>query len=150
MIMDIDKKIAEAMKSHDEVALRTYRLIKTEFVNATKNGIVLDDATEIKLLNKMITQHKDSILQYEAGNRTDLAKNEVEELNLLQTLVPAEPTDEEITACTVKCINEFRKSNLVENEQLSMKHMKQILSMVQLEYPTANGKLVSSILKSKI
>lgn len=89
--MDIDKKIAEAMKSHDEVALRTYRLIKTKFVNATKNGIVLDDAA--KLINKMITQHKDSISQYEAGNRTDLAKNEAEELNLLQTLVPAEPTD---------------------------------------------------------
>lgn len=145
--MDIDKKIAEAMKSHDEVALRTYRLIKTKFV-ITKNGIVLDDAT--KLINKMITQHKDSIAQYKAGNRTDLAKNEAEELNLLQTLVPAESTDEEITACTIKCINEFCKSNLAENEQLSMKHMKQILSMVQLEYPTANGKLVSSILKSKI
>ena len=150
MIMDIDKKIAEAMKSHDEVALRTYRLIKTEFVNAIKNGMVLDDATEIKLINKMIAQYKDSISQYEAGNRTDLAKNEVEELNLLQTLVPAEPTDEEIIACTVKCINEFRASKLAENEQLSMKHMKQILSMVQLEYPTASGKLVSSILKSRI
>ena len=148
--MDIDKKIAEAMKSHDEVALRTYRLIKTEFVNATKNGIVLDAATEIKLINKMIAQHKDSISQYEAGNRADLANNEAEELKILQTLVPAEPTEEEITACTINCINEFRTSHLPENEQLSMKHMKQILSMVQLEYPTASGKLVSSILKSRI
>ena len=59
--MDIDKRIAEAMKSHDEVALRTYRLIKTEFVNAIKNGVTIDNATEAKLLNKMITQHKDSI-----------------------------------------------------------------------------------------
>ena len=148
--MDIDKKIAEAMKSHDEVALRTYRLIKTEFVNATKNDIVLDDATEIKLINKMIAQHKDSIAQYKAGNRADLASNEAEELKILQTLVPAEPTEEEITACTINCINEFRTSHLPENEQLSMKHMKQILSMVQLEYPTASGKLVSSILKSRI
>ena len=148
--MDIDKKIAEAMKSHDEVALRTYRLIKTEFVNATKNGIIIDNAVEIKLINKMIAQHKDSIAQYKAGNRADLASNEAEELKILQTLVPAEPTEEEITACTINCINEFRTSHLPENEQLSMKHMKQILSMVQLEYPTANGKLVSSILKSKI
>ena len=148
--MNIDKKIAEAMKSHDEVALRTYRLIKTEFVNAVKNGITIDNAVEIKLINKMIVQHKDSIAQYEAGNRTDLANNEAEELKILQTLVPAEPTEEEITACTINCINEFRTSYLPENEQLSMKHMKQILSMVQLEYPTANGKLVSSILKSSI
>ena len=148
--MDIDKKIAEAMKSHDEVALRTYRLIKTEFVNVTKNGITIDNAVEIKLINKMIAQHKDSIAQYKAGNRADLASNEAEELKILQTLVPAEPTEEEITACTINCINEFRTSHLPENEQLSMKHMKQILSMVQLEYPTANGKLVSSILKSKI
>lgn len=148
--MDIDKKIAEAMKSHDEVALRTYRLIKTEFVNATKNGITIDNAVEIKLINKMIAQHKDSIAQYEAGNRADLASNEAEELKILQTLVPAEPTEEEITACTINCINEFRASYLSENEQLSMKHMKQILSMVQLEYPTASGKLVSSILKNKI
>ena len=148
--MDINKKIAEAMKSHDEVALRTYRLIKTEFVNATKNGITIDNAVEIKLINKMIAQHKDSIAQYEAGNRIDLANNEAEELKILQTLVPAEPTEEEITACTINCINEFRTSHLPENEQLSMKHMKQILSMVQLEYPTASGKLVSSILKSRI
>ena len=148
--MDIDKKIAEAMKSHDEVALRTYRLIKTEFVNAIKNGITIDNAVEIKLINKMIAQHKDSIAQYEAGNRIDLANNEAEELKILQTLVPAEPTEEEITACTINCINEFRTSHLPENEQLSMKHMKQILSMVQLKYPTASGKLVSSILKSRI
>ena len=148
--MDIDKKIAEAMKSHDEVALRTYRLIKTEFVNAIKNGTTIDNAVEIKLINKMIAQHKDSIAQYEAGNRTDLANNEAEELKILQTLVPAEPTEEEITACTINCINEFRTSYLPENEQLSMKHMKQILSMVQLEYPTASGKLVSSILKSRV
>lgn len=148
--MDIDKKIAEAMKSHDEVALRTYRLIKTEFVNATKNGITIDNAVEIKLINKMIAQHKDSIAQYEAGNRADLASNEAEELMILQTLVPAEPTEEEITACTINCINEFCASHLSENEQLSMKHMKQILSMVQLEYPTVSGKLVSSILKSRI
>lgn len=148
--MDIDKKIAEAMKSHDEVALRTYRLIKTEFVNAIKNGITINNAVEIKLINKMIAQHKDSIAQYEAGNRADLASNEAEELKILQTLVPAEPTEEEITVCTINCINEFRASHLSENEQLSMKHMKQILSMVQLEYPTASGKLVSSILKNKI
>lgn len=148
--MDIDKKIAEAMKSHDEVALRTYRLIKTEFVNAIKNGITINNAVEIKLINKMIAQHKDSIAQYEAGNRADLASNEAEELKILQTLVPAEPTEEEITVYTINCINEFRASHLSENEQLSMKHMKQILSMVQLEYPTASGKLVSSILKNKI
>ena len=148
--MDIDKKIVEAMKSHDEVALRTYRLIKTEFVNAVKNGITIDNAVEIKLINKMIAQHKDSIAQYKAGNRADLASNEAEELKILQTLVPAEPTEEEITACTINCINEFRTSHLSENEQLNMKHMKQILSMVQLEYPTASGKLVSSILKSRI
>ena len=148
--MNIDKKIAEAMKSHDEVALRTYRLIKTEFVNAVKNGITIDNAVEIKLINKMIAQHKDSIAQYKDGNRVDLANNEEEELKILQTLVPAEPTEEEITTCTINCINEFRASHLAENEQLSMKHMKQILSMVQLEYPTASGKLVSSILKSRI
>ena len=148
--MDIDKKIAEAMKSHDEVALRTYRLIKTDFVNAVKNSITIDNAVEIKLINKMIAQHKDSIAQYEAGNRTDLANNESEELKILQSLVPAEPTEKEITECTINCINEFRTSHLAENEQLSMKHMKQILSMVQLEYPTASGKLVSSILKSRI
>ena len=149
-MIQINDLIKEAMHNKDMRLLGVLKLIKTEFVNATKNGIVLDAVTEIKLINKMIAQHKDSISQYEAGNRTDLASNEAEELKILQTLVPAEPTEEEITACTINCINEFRTSHLPENEQLSMKHMKQILSMVQLEYPTANGKLVSSILKSRI
>ena len=149
-MMDIDKRIADAMKSHNEVALRTYRLIKTEFVNAQKNGVTIDNAAEARLLTKMIAQHKDSIAQYEAGNRADLAKSEGEELVILQTLVPAEPTEEEITACTLNCINEYRAYKLPDGEKLSMKHMKDILGMVQVEYPNASGKLVSTILKSKI
>ena len=69
---EIDKLIADAMKSQDAVKLKTLRMIKSEFVKKEKDGIVLTDVVESNILTKMVSQREDAIAQFKSANRTDL------------------------------------------------------------------------------
>ncbi len=148
-MIDINKCIADAMKKRETDRLGTLKLIKTEIVKAEKYGIVVDDAVETKILLKMIDQRKDSIEQYIKGGRKDLADNEQKEIDIIKEFVPEQPTDEDIEKYTEECITAFIEQN-DSDYLISMKDMRAILSMVQEKYPTANGKIVSNVLKNKI
>jgi uncharacterized protein YqeY len=87
--MSLEAKIMEslktAMKSKDEVALRTLRAIKAAIIiEKTAEGASgeIDEATEIKMLQKMAKQRKDSLQIFEQQRREDLASKEREELAL--------------------------------------------------------------------
>lgn len=144
-MIQFDELIAKAMKSKNQPLLNTYRLMKTEFVNAEKNGTVINEAAEIKILNKMVAQHKDSIAQYEAAGRTELAFRESYELEVIKSFLPAEVSEEEITKYANEVIAETKADHA-----LSMKDMKPILEKVKAKYPTVEGKLVSTLLKAQI
>lgn len=144
MRKEIDNLIAEAMKNRDTVRLNVLKLIKTEFVKAEHDGISIDDATEVKMLLKMKAQREDSIAQYEAANRKDLVNSEIEELDILKSFIPAQPTDEDIKLFAETVINELFPNGL------AMKDMKTVMTEVKKKYPSANGKLISDIVKNKI
>ncbi len=148
-MVDINKCIAEAMKKRETGRLGTLKLIKAEIVKAEKDGIVIDDAKEAKILLKMVEQRKDSIAQYIKGGRQDLAELEQKEIDVIKEFIPEQPTDEEIEKYTEDCINVYIEQN-DSDYIISMKDMKPILSMVQEKYPMANGKIVSKILKNRI
>ena len=148
-MIDINKEIAIAMKSKERDRLNVLKLIKTELVKAEKSGIVIDDAKEISILLKMIEQRKDSIAQYEKGGRTDLADDEKKEIEIIKQYVPEQPSDNDIEKYTNEVIDIIYKQNDAEFK-LTMRDMKMILSIVQEKYPTANGKIVSTVLKSRI
>ena len=130
----------------DRVTLNVLRAIKTVLVNFEKEGKTLTEADEIKLLLKMKTQRQDSIEQYKAAGRYDLVEAESKELNILEAFIPEQPTDEDIAKLTTYTCDKL----IAENGGLSMKDMKQVLSIVQARFPTASGKVVSQIVKSKI
>ena len=137
---EIDKLIADAMKSQDSVKLKTLRMIKSEFVKREKDGIVLTDVVESNILTKMVSQREEAIAQFKSANRTDLVEAEALELEVLKSLAPKQATDEEIIAET--------ESIIASMETVSMKDMKNILAEVQKKYPTANGKIVSQVVKA--
>ena len=146
MIKDrIDKLIAEAMKQSSD-RLNVLRAIKTVLVNFEKEGNTLTEADEVKLLLKMKAQRQDSIEQYKAAGRHDLADAEARELAVLETFIPAQPSDEDITKLATYICDKL----IAENGGLSMRDMKQVLSLVQGKYPTATGKVVSQVVKSKV
>lgn len=144
---DIDNLIAKAMKEKDAVLLRAYRQIKAEMLKAIKDGVTLDDANEAKILLKMAAQHEDSIKQFIDGGRPELAKNEQDELDVINKYLPKAVTDDEIADYTRGVITAYKMTK-EDNYKLSMKDMKPIMTLVQEKYPTANGKIISKTLQT--
>ncbi len=103
--MDLHSKIREelkeSMKAHDAVKLRTVRSMLTAFTNelvATGRTpqTPLDDAGVLAVIKRLAKQRKESITQYEAGGREDLAVVEREELVVLESYLPQMMSREEI------------------------------------------------------
>ena len=136
----LNELIAESMKNQDSVKVNVLRLIKTEFVKKEKEGKELTEAIEATILTKMVAQREDSINQFTKANRFDLVEKEQAEWSILKEFAPKEVSEEDIIA---------EKEKIIANmESVSMKDMKNILAEVQKTYPTANGKIVSQIVKA--
>lgn len=142
---NLNNLLSQAMKDRDNIKVDTLRLIKSELTKYVKDGNSLDDVAEIKILNKMISQRKDSIEQFKLVNRIDLIEKEENEIKVIKEFIPEEPSEEEVTKYIIQIIEGYKEEIAPEN--ISMKHMKPILSKVNVKYPTINGKIVSEILK---
>lgn len=105
---NIMTSIKEAMLAKDEVRLRTLRSIKTAFTNAkTEKGATgtLTDDQETKIIQKLFNQRKEALGLYESQGRDDLAQKEKEEMAVLESFLPKQMGDEELTN-TLKAIIE--------------------------------------------
>ena len=101
--MSLKEQITEdmkaAMRAKEATRLQTIRLILAEIKRKeVDERIELDDTQTQAIIEKMIKQRKDSISQFEAGNRQDLADIEKAELVILAAYMPAGLSDEEIAA----------------------------------------------------
>ena len=142
-MINITKMIINGTKNKSP-ELPTYKLIKAEFLRWVKNNPDknFDEAVEAKILKKMHTQRMESVELYEKAGRDSLAENEKFEASVIEQFLPKEPSEEEITKETTSIIEDEFKGNV------TMKDMKRILSLVQIKYPGASGKIVSNIVKS--
>lgn len=138
----IDNQIANAMKNGKHVHLIVWRAIKTEFVKFQTSGagVELTDDKEMQIITKMVQQRKDSFEQYTQAGRHELASVEEEEMKILMTLLPSEPTEEDV----VGAINDFLSN---KTEKPTMKDMRDVMAFVKTKYPTVNGGLVSKIFR---
>lgn len=145
----LEKKIAECLKNGNSVELKVWRAIKAEFINykTAKAGNVITDDIELKIINKMASQRKDSIEQYNIANRLDLVENETNELNILLSLLPKEPTEGEIINLVGEFVNSYVMKN---NSNPTMKDMRDCMNFIKNHFPTVNGGVVSKIFKEKI
>ena len=101
--MGLKEKITEdmknAMRAKEAAKLATIRLIIAEIKRKeVDERIELNDEQTLAIVEKMIKQRKDSITQFEAGGRADLADIEKAELTILSAYMPAGLSDEEIAA----------------------------------------------------
>lgn len=89
----------EAMKSKDEALLRGLRAIKAEIIKAKTepgaNGQVTEDG-EMKLLQKLVKQRRDSLEIFQQQNRADLATKEQEEIAVIEKFLPQQLTEQEL------------------------------------------------------
>jgi len=95
----ITEDMKAAMRAKESGKLATIRLILAEIKRKeVDEQIEVDDAQTVAIVEKMIKQRKDSITQFEAGGRADLADIEKAELVVLTAYMPAGLSDEEIAA----------------------------------------------------
>ena len=139
-MIDINKKIMEAMKAHNKVASETYKLLKAKILEfkTAKNAREYNDAEEINLINKMIADRNNSADIYKQNNRQDLADAEYAQAKVLQELLPALPTQEDI----VNYLNENYPDGIEK------KMMGVVIKEVKEKLLGADGKTVADCVKN--
>lgn len=96
-----------AMRSQDKERLATIRLILASLKQReVDERIELADEHVLAILDKMIKQRRESITQYEAGNRPDLVQKEQAEIQVIQHYLPAQLSDSEIISAIETAIKE--------------------------------------------
>jgi uncharacterized protein len=110
--MSLAEKIASdlinAMKSKDKVALEAIRAAKTAFIlaKAEKGATaVLSPEEELKIIQKLVKQRRESATIYKEQNRMDLYEKEVIEADVLERYLPAKMSEEELTIIITGIIN---------------------------------------------
>ena len=103
---ELRESLKDALKAKDVVKLRTVRSILTAFTNelvATGKTPqdVMDDEGGLGVIKRLAKQRKDSITQYEAASRNDLAEPEKDELAVLEAYLPTLMTQEQIRPIAV-------------------------------------------------
>ena len=107
----ISDDMKTAMKAKDSERLGTIRLLQAAIKQKeVDERIELDDAAVVAIVDKLIKQRKDSITQFEAGGRQDLADKEKSELAVLQIYLPARMSAEEVTAAVKAIVAELGAS----------------------------------------
>lgn len=96
----IQKDLIENMKAKNEAAVGAIRMLKTAIMKLETAGEAktANDEEIIQLVNKEIKQRKDSIEQFEKGNRPELAAKEKAEMAFLEKYMPAQMSEDEIKA----------------------------------------------------
>ena len=113
--MSLKAKISDdmktAMRAKDSERLGTIRLLQAAIKQKeVDERIELDDAAIVAIVDKLIKQRKDSITQFEAGGRQDLADKEKSELTVLQVYLPERMSAEEVTAAVKAIVAELGAS----------------------------------------
>ncbi len=139
---NIMAEMKEAMKSKNEGLLRSLRAIKAEIIKAKTEpgaGGEIDETTEIKFLQKMMKQRKDSFEIYEKQGREDLASKEKEEMEVIERFLPKQMTEQEIKEEVLK---------LILDTHATPADMGKIIGMANKQFAgKADGKTISMIVK---
>ncbi len=139
----INTDLKEAMKAKDQVALRGIRAIKSGILLLKTDGSTgeINEEKEIKLLQKLVKQRKDSLDIYEKQNREDLAVKEREEIAVIEKYLPAQMSEDELKGIIQQII--------AQTGAASMKDMGKVMGMASKQLAgKADGKTISTIVKS--
>ena len=133
-------EMKQAMKSREKDRLGAIRLILAAIKQKeVDERIVLDDQQVIVVLDKMLKQRRDSIKQYRAANRDDLAEVEEAEVLVIQEFLPQALTEDEIS--------EMVQSAIVDCSASSIKDMGKVMAIIK---PAMQGKADMAVVSTKI
>lgn len=137
------EQLKDAMKAKDEAALRSLRAIKNEIIKAKAEpgaaGEINAD-TELKLLQKMMKQRKDSLEIFQQQNRTDLAQKEQEEMAIIEKFLPAQLDDDALKNTIASIITQTGATSMADMGKVMGIASKQLAGQ-------ADGKAISAAVK---
>lgn len=145
MLEKITKDIVDAMKAKDTLKLDTLRMLKgsIDLERINKKLDKVSDEDIVVIIGKQIKTRKESIVEFEKGNRQDLIDKTNEEIKLLSTYMPEQLNEDEI----ISIVDEIIKSV----NATSIKDMGSVMKEANLKLKgRADMSLVSSIIKNKL
>lgn len=144
--MKLTKQVAvdlmTAMKNQDKGKLDALRALKTAFILAKSETGAADisDEDELKIVQKLIKQRRDSAAEYAANNRQDLADKENGEADVLSMYLPKQLTPEELETAI--------RAIVADVQATSMKDMGKVMGIASKKLAgTADGKSISDVVK---
>ncbi len=140
---NIMAEMKEAMKSKNEAALRGLRAIKAAIIIAkTAEGAngELKEEDEMKLLQKLVKQRRDSLDIFEKQNRADLAEKEKEEIAVIEKFLPKQLSAEELKTIIAKIIADLGASSPADMGKVMGAANKELAGK-------ADGKTISGVVK---
>jgi len=145
--MTLEQKIMQdlktAMLTKDEKTVRSLRAIKAAIIiakTAEGAGGEIKEEEEVKILQKLVKQRKDSLEIYNQQKRADLAIKEEEEIAVIEKFLPQQLTQEELSEAIAKIISETGASSITEMGKIIGLANKQLAGR-------AEGKTISSTVK---
>lgn len=138
-IMD---EMKNAMREKNTIALEALRAIKSEILLAQTSGgaTELNEADEIKILQKLVKMRKDSASIYTTQNRPDLAEPELAQIAVIEKFLPAQLSEAEVEAIVAKIIAETGASGIAS--------MGKVMGLASAQIGgSAEGKTISTIVK---
>ena len=134
-----------AMKARDQLRMDVIRMIKAAVLNKeVELKKDLDDAEMSRIMTTMIKQRKESVEQFEKGQRAELAAKERQEISIIETYLPKALSAEELAQAVDAVIRETGASSAKEMG-LVMKAV-----MARLGGQSVDGKSVSDLVRSKL
>lgn len=144
MKMQLTDAMKDAMRAKDKPRLSAIRLMLSEVKRIeVDERIEISDERLIAILDKMIKQRRDSITQYEAAGRQELADIEIGEISVIQEFLPVALTEDEISAMITAAISATGAE--------SMRDMGKVMGILKPQIQgRADGGAVSGLVKSAL
>ena len=146
LLKKIDNDIKFAMKSKDALSLESLRAVKSSILLfKTKSGSSTDlsDQDEIKILQKLVKQRKDSAEIYKNQNRLELCDTELNQARIIESYLPKQLSLSEVSIIIDKIIIKLNAS--------SMKDMGKVMGLASKELSgKSDGKTISEIVRKKL
>ena len=146
ILANLTDEIKTAMRAKDSLKLEALRAIKSAVIleqTAAGGSDTLSDEQEIKLVQKLVKQRKDSAQIFREQNRPDLAEPEEAQAQVIVQFLPEQLSEEEITAIIQSIIEKTGASG--------MKDMGKVMGMASKEMAgKADGKTISTVVKAQL
>lgn len=146
ILANLTDEIKTAMRAKDSLKLEALRAIKSAVIleqTAAGGSDTLSDEQEIKLVQKLVKQRKDSAQIFREQNRPDLAEPEEAQAQVIAQFLPEQLSEEEITIIIQSIIEKTGASG--------MKDMGKVMGMASKEMAgKADGKTISTVVKAQL